>query len=128
MSGLLDGPLRDIASSLVGALVNDSITVTRTTGGENPLTGAVSTSAATYTFKAAPPAPYTSREIDGTAIRAGDAKLVVPGANIPAAMGAFDPKTDRIVLPSGSESWGIVKADVVTAGTLAVVVVLQLRR
>lgn len=127
--GLLDDAMAQVAQTLVGVFVDNSLTVRRGTGTYD-FTGGPSGSGSytDYTVKAAPPESVFQREIDKGNFKSGDIRVLVPTANIPEAMGAFNISTDRIIFSGETREWQIVETSEINSGDAVAAIVLYLRK
>lgn len=127
--GVLDGPLRGAANTLLNVL-GCAATLRKRSATFNPLTNAESSVTETsWTVKASPPSPYSARKIDGTVIREGDASCLLAtyaldqeGITLPGG-----PVTNYY-LDFGSDVWTVVSINHLRSGDQSAAVELQLRR
>lgn len=106
---------------LLGRFGTD-VTISRSSAGAyDPETGKAASSTATWMAKAARGEPYSSREIDGTLIMAGDLKLIVSADETH----DLEPG-DTITIEA--EVWRVVKPNPVRPATTTVAYMAQLRK
>lgn len=126
--GLLDGPMRGVAKTLLGIL-GGSATLSKETRDYEPSTDTNLTTTQQITIQHSPPEPYAAYRIDGTLVQAGDAKVLVA---------AQDLEDADFSLPAGSHQnvymtidgrrWTVVRVNEVRSGDLPAALELQLRR
>lgn len=95
--GILDSPLRDLASTLISTFVDTASTLVRVLdSGDDPVTGETFPAAIQpFSVKTTPPENYKLHEIDGTAIQKSDLRLYIAAKDIAISP---SPRTDTLNL------------------------------
>lgn len=97
--GALDGPMTNVANTLIGTFVDGTRLWTRREAGTyDPVTGTDPIVETTAQIKTGPPAPFEDRKINGDGIRTGDVQVVVARLELE-RVAPFDPfpETDATV-------------------------------
>jgi hypothetical protein len=79
--GLLDAPLRQVASTLIGLFTDTPLVFQIKTSVYNPLTGVSVPTTVNKSVKASPPYSFTEQEATDSALQRSDLKIVVAAAD-----------------------------------------------
>lgn len=123
--GILDGPMRNIASTLIGVLSDTTSTITRTTEANyNPETGEADPPVTTtYSVKTSPPEAFKTLEIDGTNVLKGDFKVIVAARDL-----TIEPSPQTDTLTRASVVYKIIAVEPIVSGDQVAAYQLQCRR
>lgn len=88
--GLLDGPLRSVAQTLIGTLGTTPATFTRTVRYYDPDVDEEVSSSTTASLAMTPPAPFETRRVDGSNILSTDTMSIVAAADVDAVSFDFE--------------------------------------
>jgi hypothetical protein len=124
--GILDDPLREVASIATGLFTTTKVTIEHRTSDHYNLTTGVREDwdDATQEVLASPPVPFTAREIAGTSIQAGDLQTIVAAKDL-----TFIPDVAlNPVLTRGSVEYRVVGIETLPSGDQDAAYILQLRR
>ena len=80
--GILDGPFRTVAKSLIGTLGTSAVTITRKEGDYDPATDQDATTTTTIAINISPPAPFKQEQVDGSAILSSDLMCYVSASDL----------------------------------------------
>ncbi len=128
--GVLDGPLRGVAKQLT-SLLGTTATLRRRTAVFDPIANAEVVTNVTWSLRVSPPEAVGLDRIDGTLVRAGDAKCVAAAADIEALSPAISLPTGSAVnlyLDVAGDRWAIVAVNDMRSGDQSAAVELILRR
>ena len=126
--GLLDGPLRSVAKTLVGVLGADAA-LRQVTSTYNAVNGTETTATLSASIRISPPEPYSAYRVDGTMVQAGDARCIVAAKDLEDAGFVLPTGSHKnLYLDIGTETWTVVRTMQIRSGDQAAAVELQLRR
>jgi hypothetical protein len=126
--GRLDTRIQNRVSSIVQGLRTTKATITRTVSIFNPLTGEEQAKQVhKYKTFVSPPANYRDTEIDGSAIKRGDQRVIIPAIDL-----AIEPDSETDVLAMGAIpneiTYQIVTVQPISPGDEIAAWKVQLRR
>jgi len=112
-----------IASTLLNIFGGTGILSYSTGDTYTPTTGVtVAGTAVSDTVDVSPPDPYHRRDIDGTAVKQGDMKVIIPAAQCTAR-----PPVNS-TFTYASEAWNVESVNPIISGTEVAAYALQLRK
>ena len=122
--GILDGPLKDLASLLIGTFSDNPATLVRMADLDyDPTTGETVPSAmASYSVKVTPPERYSLKEIDGTTVLATDVRVYLAAKDI-----AIEPSPRSDTLTVSNHTYTVYKVTKHYSGDEVCLWELQLR-
>lgn len=126
--GLLDGPLRSVAKTLINVL-GANATLRRRSSVYDAQHDLSTDTEESFALRISPPEPYASYRIDGTLILAGDAKCLVAASELESKGIVLPPGSyTNLYLDIGTDKWTVVRTTALRSGDQAAAVELHLRR
>lgn len=104
--GLLDGPLRDLASQLIATFSDSFATLVRAEEAVyDPVSGiSIPSALQSYSVKTTPPEKFKNSEIDGTSILKTDVRVYIAAIDI-----AIEPSPITDTLTIGSTTYSVYR-------------------
>lgn len=127
--GLLDGPMRSVASTLIGTLGTQPAAFTRVTRVYDALADSEAETTDTAQIAMTPPAPFKREFVDGTTVLATDLESIVAAKDVDDSSFTLDPDAHTtMTVAFGGKTYKIVSVTRVYSGDQVAAYRVQLRR
>lgn len=127
--GLLDGPLRSVASTLVGLFTDIPLVFQVKTSSYNPLTGVAIATSVAKNVKASPPYAFTQEEQSDSALNKDDLKVIIAALDAEAVGLDVSPSSEKQVFCTREGiKYRVHTTKPITSGDQQAAVILFLRK